>query len=256
MNAPPEYVTRPDGTRLALRRMGQPKGKSGPTLVFLPGYMSDMQGAKALALEAWAVRNNRSVVRFDYAGCGESGGQFADYTLDDWLADTLLILDLVVRGPAVLVGSSMGGWLMLLAALARPSDVRGLIGIAAAPDFTRWGFSDDEKMRLHRDGRIEETTPYGPDPYITTLDFWRSGEGHLLLNKPEGIPITCPVRLIHGQADPDVPWDIALKTAAALHSADVQVQLIKDGDHRLSRDTDIALICDCTARLYQTIGHI
>lgn len=254
MNTPPEYVTRADGTRLAVRRTSQPKAKSGPTLVFLPGYMSDMQGSKAVALEAWAIRHNRAMVRFDYAGCGESEGRFTDYTLKDWLADTLLILDLVVRGPAILVGSSMGGWLMLLAALARPSDVKGLIGIAAAPDFTRWGFSADEKMRLHRDGQLAEETPYGPDPYITTLNFWRSGEGKLLLEDAGGIAITCPVRLIQGQADPDVPWDIALKTAAALHSADVQVQLIKDGDHRLSRDADIAQICDVATRLYQTIG--
>ncbi len=248
---PPEYLTRTDGTRIALRRVGHARKPRGPTLVFLPGYMSDMAGSKATALEAWAIRNNRAMVRFDYAGCGQSDGAFADFTLDDWLADVLLVIDLVIRGPVILVGSSMGGWLMLLAALARPSDVIGLVGIAAAPDFTRWGFTDTEKMQLHRDGQLTETSPYSDDPYTTTLGFWQSGERHLLLNAP--IAITCPVRLIHGQADPDVPWDIALRTAAALHSSDVQTVLIKDGDHRLSRPADIDLLCATVTQFYMDL---
>jgi pimeloyl-ACP methyl ester carboxylesterase len=236
-----------------MRRVGKSSKGSGPTLMFLPGYMSDMAGSKAIALEEWAIRNNRAIVRFDYAGCGESDGDFANFTLEDWLADVLLIIDLVIRGPVILVGSSMGGWLMLLASLARPSDVVGLIGIAAAPDFTAWGFSDDEKMRLHRDGQLAETTPYSNDPYITTLAFWQSGQRNLVLDKLASV--ACPVRLIHGQADPDVPWDIALQTAAALGSSDVQTVLVKDGDHRLSRPQDIALICDVVARLYERIAR-
>ena len=253
--APPEYIARADGTRIAMRRAGHARtgisGRKCPTLIFLPGYMSDMTGSKATALECWAIQQNRAIVRFDYAGCGASDGTFTDYTLEDWLADVLLIIDLVVRGPVILAGSSMGGWLMLLAAMARPSDVVGLVGIAAAPDFTHWGFDDTAKMQLHRDGKHVETTPYSDDPYITTLKFWQSGERHLLLDAP--IPITCPVRLIHGQDDADVPWNIALRTAAALRSSDVQTILIKQGDHRLSRPHDIDLLCDTVAQLYRTL---
>jgi pimeloyl-ACP methyl ester carboxylesterase len=232
---PPEYVTRADGLRLAMRRVG---GR-GPTIVFLPGYMSDMQGGKAQAVEAWAIRNNRAMLRFDYAGCGESEGAFEDQTLIGWRDDALLMIELVIRGPVVLVGSSMGGWLMLLITLALPNDVKGLVGIAAAPDFTDWGYSHDEKMTILQSGRLEQPSPYGA-PLITTKALWQSGEANRLLNRT--IEIDCPVRLLHGQRDADVPWHHSPHLAEKLRSDDVHVTLLKDGDHRLSRDEDITLL--------------
>ncbi|MEK7343798.1 MAG: alpha/beta hydrolase [Pseudomonadota bacterium] len=250
MTAPspdPAYFTRPDGLRLAYRFSAGAR----PGLVFLPGYMSDMEGGKAVALHGWAAAQGRAMLRLDYAGCGLSEGRFADGTLASWRDDVLMLVDALTAGPVVLVGSSMGGWLALLVALARPERVAGVVGIAAAPDFTEWGFTDADKALLATEGRIEEPTPYSDTPYVTTLAFWRSGQGLRLL---EGeIAIDCPVRLLHGQADPDVPWEIALRTAARLRSSDVQTLLVKDGDHRLSRDSDIALLIRTVAALLESL---
>jgi pimeloyl-ACP methyl ester carboxylesterase len=243
---PPEWLTRMDGTRLAFRRV---VGK-GPTLVFLPGYMSDMQGSKAQALEAWAIRNGRAMLRLDYAGCGESEGRFEDQTLISWRDDVVLAIELIIRGPVVLIGSSMGGWLMLLVALVLRTDVKGLVGIAAAADFTEWGFTPEQKGTLQKHGRLEQPSPYGA-PLVTTHALWQSGHANQLLI--QDIPIDCPVRLIQGQADEDVPWETAIRLAEKLRSADVQVTLVKDGDHRLSRDQDIDLIIAKTQRLLDTL---
>ena len=211
----------------------------GPTILFLPGYASDMEGTKAVALDACAECEGRAMLRFDYAGCGASDGAFEAQTLATWRGDVLAMIDEVIEGPVLLVGSSMGGWLMLLAALARPDRVAGLVGIAAAPDFTFWGFSQDQKMEILREGRIEEPSPYG-DPVVTTRAFWESGEALRLLHGP--IAIDCPVRLLHGQADADVPWQYSLELMKLLRSADVQTAFVKDGDHRLSRGRDVALL--------------
>jgi len=219
---------------LAVRR----RSGTGPTIIFLPGYASDMAGSKALALDDWAARGGRAFVRFDYRGCGESAGAFEDFTLEDWRDDALAVID-ATEGPVVLVGSSMGGWIMFLAALARPGVVAALVGIAAAPDFTQWGFDDAQKALLVADGRIVEPSPYGP-PMVTTQRFWEAGERNLLLDAE--IALEVPVRLLQGQLDADVPWQQALVLAEKLRSADVQVTLIKDGDHRLSRSQDIALL--------------
>ena len=221
--------------RIAVRR----RAGRGPTLLFLPGYMSDMEGGKATALDAWAAAEGRALVRLDYGGCGASGGDFESQSLDDWLGDVLAVVDRI-HGPVLAVGSSMGGWLMLLAALERPERIAGLVGIAAAPDFTSWGYSEDEKIRIREQGRIEQPSPYGDSPTLTTGTFWESGERRLLLGGT--IAIDCPVRLLHGQADEDVPWRIALALGERLRSADVQTILIKDGDHRLSRERDVALL--------------
>lgn len=212
----------------------------GPTLMFLPGYASDMTGTKALAIEAWAKTHGRACVRFDYSGCGASPGAFEDGTLETWRDDALAVLDHLIEGPVTLVGSSMGGWIMLLVALARPDRIAGIVGIAAAPDFTSWGFSEDEKSTLARTGRLEQPSPYSDRPTVTTRAFWQSGES-LRVMWPN-IPIDCPVRLIHGQRDDDVPWELSLQLARTIRSADVQTILVKDGDHRLSRDAEIGTL--------------
>lgn len=241
---PAEYVTRADGVRLAYRQLLG----NAPTLVFLPGYKSDMQGGKAQALAACAERENRAMLRLDYSGCGESEGLFEDGTLDIWRDDVLTVIRHLNLGPVVIIGSSMGGWLMLLVAEALGKQVKALVGIAAAPDFTDWGFSDAEKAAIAVNGRIERPSEYGYEPMVTTRAFWESGEVNRLLDRE--VAVDCPVRLLHGQNDPDVPWGTSLRLAQALRSSDVQTLLIKDGDHRLSRDQDIALLIDVVARLF------
>ncbi|WP_066646459.1 MULTISPECIES: alpha/beta hydrolase family protein [Sphingomonas] len=210
-----------------------------PTVIFLPGYASDMTGAKAIAIEDWARARGRACLRFDYSGCGASEGAFEDQRFVNWRDDVLAMIDMVA-GPVVLVGSSMGGWLMLLAALARPARVAALVGIAAAPDFTDWGFTTDEKMTILSEGRLERPNAYGPAPTVYSRAFWASGEEHRVMAGT--IAIDVPVRLIHGMLDPDVPYLRSVRLAELLRSADVQTILVKDGDHRLSRDRDIALI--------------
>lgn len=213
---------------------------SGPTIVFLPGYASDMTGSKALALESWARESGRAFLRFDYGGCGASEGAFEEQSLADWRDDALAMINHAVEGPVVLVGSSMGGWIMLLAALARPERVQAIIGIAAAPDFTDWGFSQEEKLYILQHGRLERPNPYGPQPTVYTRRFWQAGEANRLMHG--AIALDMPVRLLHGQRDPDVPWAQSVRLAELIRGDDVQVTLVKDGDHRLSRDADIALL--------------
>lgn len=210
-----------------------------PVVIFLPGYASDMGGTKALALEQWAQATGQAFVRLDYRGHGDDRANFVRYTLTDWRDDVVALLD-KIADPVVLVGSSMGGWIMLLAALARPQTVVGLVGIAAAPDFTDWGFDDAQKALLATGETLSEPSDYGPEPTLTTAGFWRSGQDNLLLS--EDLPFDGPVRLVQGQADPDVPWQTALTLAGRLRSADVQTWFVKDGDHRLSRDADLSLI--------------
>ena len=210
---------------------------TGPTVVFLPGYASDMTGAKALALEAWAKANGRAFVRFDYRGCGQSEGEFAEATLAQWRDDALAIVEQLADRPAILVGSSMGGWIALLLALAHPGRVGGLVLVAPAPDFTDWGFSQAEKMALLQHGRVERPSPYAPEPTLFTRAFWTSGEANRL--PPGPVAIAAPVRILQGQRDTDVPWTRSLDLHDRLGSADVHLTLIKDGDHRLSREGDI-----------------
>ena len=237
----PEYLDR-GGVRLAMRR----RDGRGPTLVFLPGYASDMEGAKASALDSWAEAQGRAILRFDYAGCGLSEGAFEAQTLAGWRDDALAMID-GIDGPVVLVGSSMGGWLMLLAALARPERVAGLVGIAAAPDFTDWGFTSGQKETILHAGRLEEPSPYGEAPYVTTRAFWESGEALKLLG--DEVAIGCPVRLLHGLDDPDVPWQLSLRLMERLRSSDVRTTLVKGGDHRLSHPADLAALLAAVADL-------
>ena len=244
------FYTLPDGRRIAHRFV---PGKA-PALVFLPGYMSDMSGSKAQAVFDWALLHGQACLLLDYSGCGESagddkGGDFADGTLSRWAEEVeSLITAKLPDQPVVLIGSSMGGWLMILCALLLPKARRaGLIGIAPAPDFTDWGYSDADKKALAKGKAIFEENPYGPDPTPTHPAFWEDGQRLRMLHGR--IMLDCPVRLLHGQADQDVPCEIALRFAEALHSSDVQVTLIKDGDHRLSRPGDIALLLRAVAEL-------
>ncbi|VAV95536.1 2-hydroxymuconic semialdehyde hydrolase, partial [hydrothermal vent metagenome] len=166
-----EYLERPGGAELAYCYSPPKAGVKGTTLVFLPGYMSDMEGGKALALDAWSKEQGRAMLRLDYAGCGASGGEFEDQSLTDWRDDVLFLIDKVTEGSVTLIGSSMGGWLMLLVALARPMRVKAMVGIAAAPDFTDWGFTQEQKMTILREGKLEEGSEYSDDPYVTTKTF-------------------------------------------------------------------------------------
>ena len=213
---------------------------TSPTLMFLPGYASDMEGTKALALDAFAAQRGMAMLRFDYSGTGSSAGTFDEGTLERWLEEAVAVLDGLSSGPVILVGSSMGGWIALHLALLRSERVHALVGIAAAPDFTEWGFTKEQKAALQRDGRIEETNPYGPEPSVFTRDFWQSGQQLRLLDSE--IVIDCPVRLLHGDLDQEVPLDVAFRLMRAVRSSDVQLNVIKGGGHRLSEPHEIRAI--------------
>jgi pimeloyl-ACP methyl ester carboxylesterase len=232
-----------NGVRLAYRLR---EGRS-PALLFLPGYASDMEGTKALALDAFAEQQGLAILRFDYSGTGSSEGRFEDGMLGGWLDEALFMLDRRTEGPVILAGSSMGGWIALHVALRRPERIAGLIGIAAAPDFTDWGYRDDQKAEIRETGRLELPNPYGPEPHLVTCGFWQSGEALRLLDAP--IPIDCPVRLVHGDADAEVPLGVALRLLEKLRSADVQLTVIKGGEHRLSKANELQAIVRAAAAL-------
>ena len=240
MNDPAKVqrLQRPDGNTVAYAAT---PGRA-PTVAFLGGFRSDMTGTKAMALEAWAEKTNRGYLRFDYLGHGQSSGRFEDGTIGRWLDDSLAAIDRLTSGKLVLVGSSMGGWLSLLVARARPERLAGLVLIAAAPDFTERmllkGLSAEDRATLERDGRLERPSQYSPEPSVFTWKLIEEGRNHLLLDKKLALP--CPVRLLHGQNDPDVPWDYTLQIAAHLEAPEVITTLIKGGDHRLSTPADIA----------------
>lgn len=237
------FHTMPDGREIAFRHL---EG-SGPTLVFLPGYMSDMDGGKATALHDWAASEGRACLLLDYSGCGRSKGAFADGTLTKWRDEVLALVEAKVDGEVVIIGSSMGGWLMLLVGTALGERLAGLVGIAAAPDFTQWGYSEAQKAQMAAGKTVFENNPYGPEPTPTHPGFFADGQAQLQLDGE--IAIDAPVRLLHGLRDNDVPSEISLRLATALRSDDVQVTLVKDGDHRLSREQDIALLLRTIATL-------
>jgi pimeloyl-ACP methyl ester carboxylesterase len=220
-----------------------------PTLVFLPGYASDMEGTKALALDLFAGQHGLAMLRLDYSGTGSSGGRFKDGTLARWLQEALAAVDILTHGPLIVIGSSMGGWIGLHLVLLRPERVQALVGIAAAPDFTEWGFTPAQKQELEARGRLQEPNPYGPDPTLFTRAFWESGQQMRLLDSE--IAIDCRVRLIHGDADEEVPLDVALRTMRALRSSNVQLNVLKGGGHRLSEPHEIAAILRTTQALLE-----
>lgn len=228
--------TLPSGLNMAYRHL---PGTS-PTIVFLPGYMSDMAGGKAQAVFEWAREQGHSCLLLDYTGCGQSDGDFADGCLSQWRDEVVALIDHLGIDTVQLVGSSMGGWLMLLVAESLGAKAQALVGLAPAPDFTEWGYSQVQRIELAAGRTIFEDNPYGPEPTPTHAGFFSDAERHKRLGST--IAFDGPVRLIHGQADTDVPWEVSINLARAVRSADVQVHLIKDGDHRLSRPADIALL--------------
>ena len=241
LESAPATLTCADGTTIAYHRTHG----ALPGVAFMGGFRSDMTGTKATALEAFCRRTGRAFLRFDYSGHGASSGAFTDGTIGKWADDATAVLEALSDGPQIVVGSSMGGWIALLVALRRPGRVAGLVGIAAAPDFTEelmWQrMTGDQRQALQRDGVVYEPSEYGDAPSAITLKLIEEGRRHLLLDRP--IAIHCPVRLLHGMRDEDVPWSIAPRIAEKLLSEDVKVLLVKDGDHRLSRDQDIVRLC-------------
>lgn len=236
--APIQMIDRGDGVRLAARL--QPG--TGPTLMFLPGYMSDMSGTKAQYLIDWAARTGRQCLLLDYSGCGQSEGAFDDGSIRRWAADARAVADALAPGKLLPIGSSMGGWIMLHLALADPARIQAMVGIAAAPDFTRWGLSlsvEDVEQLAHQ-GFTTRPSAYADSPYRYSRALIDDAEGATLLDRP--IPLEMPVRLLHGEADADVPWQVSQRLMAALTSPDVQLTLVKDGDHRLSAPAQLDLL--------------
>jgi pimeloyl-ACP methyl ester carboxylesterase len=250
--------------RIAVRvRTGSTSGAPGsassaPGLFWLGGFHSDMQGTKALALDAWAAEHGRACVRFDYSGHGESGGAFIDGTIGRWLEEAVAVFEQFCRGPQVVIGSSMGGWMALLLSRAlaergrKAADLAGLVLIAPAPDFTEqlmWNsFSDEVREEIRTKGVWMRPSEYGDGtPYPITRALIEEGRNHLLLGS--AIEVGCPVRILQGAQDPDVPWQHAFALAHRLPAEDVVLTMIQDGDHRLSRPQDIARIMAAVAEM-------
>lgn len=240
MNETPSILTRADGATIAYHHR---RGKA-PCVLFLTGFNSDMTGTKARALDAFCAETGRAFLRFDYFAHGASSGDFAQATVGRFLDDSLAVIDQLSQGKLVLVGSSIGGWLMLLAARARPERVRALVGIAPAPDATEdlmWQrMPFDLRESVITQGAVRVSSRYSEEGYLITRKLIEEARAHLVMRTP--LEIDCPVRLLHGMADPDVPWQTSLTLAEHLSSGDVQLALVKDGDHRLSRDSDIDLL--------------
>jgi pimeloyl-ACP methyl ester carboxylesterase len=235
-----EFFTRDGLPRLAVQRCTG----TGPGLVFLPGYRSDLTGAKAQYLFAAARQAGRAALLLDYRGHGRSEGRFEDGTIGAWTQDAIDVFDALTAGPQIVVGSSMGGWIACLLARARPERVAALVGIAAAPDFTerllRPLLSPAQQAALASQGKFEVPSIYDPVPTVYTRALFEDGARHGVLDAP--LPVAGKVRLLHGLADPDVPWRMSVDLAAHVTSPDARVILIKDGDHRLSRAQDLALL--------------
>jgi pimeloyl-ACP methyl ester carboxylesterase len=245
------FLTTPQGRHIAYH---QTPGK-GPGVVFLGGFRSDMTGSKALALQAWAEATGRAYLRFDYSGHGQSHGAFVDGAISDWREDATAVIEVLTDGPQILVGSSMGGWIALLLARDQGARVAGLVGIAAAPDFTEtlWEheFSLAERSRLEDEGLILRPSDYSDDPYPITRRLIEDGRENLVLDRPLHLPI--PVRLLQGTADTDVPTSVALRLLDHIASPDLRLTLVRDADHRFSDPSCLALI---TETLDSLISHL
>ena len=246
-------LTTPTGRRIAFHLTpGQ-----GPGVVFLGGFRSDMTGTKALWLEQWALARGRTFLRFDYSGHGTSSGAFEDGCIGDWAADAVAVIATLTEGPQVLVGSSMGGWIALLVARALPGRVAGLVGIAAAPDFTEdslWaGMSGAERAQMMATGRVARASDYAPEPYVFTRRLIEDGREQLVLRSPLNLPF--PVRLLHGTADADVPVSVGLRLLDHATGADIRLTLVKGADHRFSTPECLDLIGQAIGDIIEKGGH-
>ena len=234
------YLIKSDGVKIAYNKLSGTE----PGIIFFGGFASDMEGTKALALQDYAEERGQAFLRFDYRGHGKSSGSFTDGNIGKWLSDCLAVLDKLTHGCQILVGSSMGGWLTLLTAKERPGRVGGIVGIASAPDFTEdlmWSqFDDETRKKLIENGQCSLASDYDESPYTITLDLIEDGKKHLVLR--ERLDIKVPFHLIHGMADEEVPYQLSLKLAEHVDSEKVQVNIIKNGDHRLSREQDLVEI--------------
>jgi pimeloyl-ACP methyl ester carboxylesterase len=233
----PHFLQRPAAPAIAYHHT---PGRT-PGVVFCGGFMSDMTGTKATALEAACRDSGRQYTRFDYSGHGQSEGAFTEGTIGQWAADAQTVLDQVTEGPQIVVGSSMGGWIMLLLARARPERIAGLVGIAPAPDFVlrMWeDFPEEIRETMRREGVYLRPSEYSEEPYAITMNLIEDGRKHLVLQQP--MALACPVRILHGMQDPDVPWQNSLELVDKLDSDDVVLTYVKAGDHRLSEPSDIA----------------
>ena len=242
-----QRLTITGGREIAVRK----REGDAPTVLFLPGYASDMEGAKATAIDAFCAARGLACLRLDYSGTGASAGEFGEATLDHWVEEAAAALEQLTEGPIILVGSSLGGWVALHIALRLPDRIAALIGIAAAPDFTQWGFTESQKQVIVREGLLEEENPYGGEPSRVFRGFWESGQELRLLEEP--IAIDCPVRLLHGEDDPTVPLDVANRLMRQLRSADVQLTIIKGSGHRLSEPHEIDAILGQLASLVESV---
>ncbi len=237
----PDFVDFSSGKRLAYHLS---EGKN-PGIVFLGGFNSDMNGGKAIAMEARCKEEGRRFLRFNYSGHGSSSSHFEDGTIGQWKQDAIDMIDRLAPGPNILIGSSMGGWIMLLVALARPDTITGLVGIASAPDFTEellWDTATpDQKKQLAETGRVE-IAPCMPDqsPYPITMKLIEEGRNHLLLRNP--IPLSMPMRLLHGIRDEDVPYSVSQRLLDTVTSTDARLTLVKNASHRFSEPEQIELI--------------
>lgn len=248
----PQRIAAPDGTLIAYHAVPG----TVPAIVFCGGFRSDMTGTKAMALEAECRARGRAFLRFDYFGHGASGGTIEQGTISRWKDDVLFVLDRLVPGPAVLVGSSLGGWLMTLAAVARPQQVQGLVGVAAAPDFTEDlilpGLSAAQRAELEETGTTRLPSAYDPVPTPVTRALLEDGRRHLVLRA--SIPFRGPVRLLHGLSDHEVPWSRSQVLLERLESTDGALTLVKGGDHRLSSPPDLARLCQAVEAVCAAIA--
>ena len=247
-----DFLTTEAGRRLAYNRT---EGKS-PTVVFLGGLVSDMEGTKALHLEGWAKARGQAFLRFDYSGHGQSSGRYEEGCIGEWAEDAEAAISALTEGPLILVGSSMGGWIALLMARRMPERIAGIVGIAAAPDFTEDGlygsFTDEQKAELARAGKVMLPSDYG-EPYAITRKLIEDGRAHLVLRAPLDLPF--PSRFLQGTADTDVPQDVALRLLAHAEGPDIRLTLVKGADHRFSTPECLALIADSVADLIARAGR-